>query len=593
MPLRSVKMKRFILGFQRRVWCPKWTPLSSSWRMVTTAMCALLFRSARVARAAGPVGRHAPAGWPTPGACGAPRRLPGRSRTGRYAPPRGDGLRAREVGRTCRPHDQGTRPDPRRPNRLPGRVRRAVRSRETAGHGRARDDVSLPDAGLCGRVAAPDRGRWRQVARSANLLDADGAVAPTVFAEMSGLAARTGAINLGQGFPDTDGPAEPARGRGRGDPRRAPTSTRPGRGIPELRAAVAEHQRRFYGLDAGPRHRGAGHGGRDGGDRRRRPRARAARATRWSSSSRTTTPTRPYRARRRGAHARSPLRAPGLPPRRSTRSPPPSTPHPAGPAQHPAQPDRARCSPAPSSRRSRGVAVEHDAAGRDRRGVRAPASSTGSRARADRDPARHGRADPDDLDRGQDVLVHRLEDRLGHRAEPSWSTAVTHRQAVPDVRERRAVPAGRRVRRLRAAGRPPSADAARLAAGRPGPAVRGLLEARVRRRRPRGTYFVVADAAPLGYADGWPCAGTSPGSRGWSPCRSGSSTTTPRPGRHSCASPCASGRRSSPRRRGACGRCGGSRVVHKGRGRPAVHSLASAGCPVDACWSRLPACPLP
>ncbi|GAA0209246.1 hypothetical protein GCM10008944_29110 [Cytobacillus oceanisediminis] len=38
MPLRSVKMKRFIFGFQRRVWCPKWTPLSSSSRMVTTAM---------------------------------------------------------------------------------------------------------------------------------------------------------------------------------------------------------------------------------------------------------------------------------------------------------------------------------------------------------------------------------------------------------------------------------------------------------------------------------------------------------------------------------------------------------------------------
>src|SRR5690606_29337029 len=33
-----VMMKRFILGFQRRVWCPKWTPLSRSWRMVTTAM---------------------------------------------------------------------------------------------------------------------------------------------------------------------------------------------------------------------------------------------------------------------------------------------------------------------------------------------------------------------------------------------------------------------------------------------------------------------------------------------------------------------------------------------------------------------------
>src|SRR6266508_3520894 len=30
-------MKRFIFGFQRRVWWPKWTPASSSWRMVTTA----------------------------------------------------------------------------------------------------------------------------------------------------------------------------------------------------------------------------------------------------------------------------------------------------------------------------------------------------------------------------------------------------------------------------------------------------------------------------------------------------------------------------------------------------------------------------
>ena len=38
MPLRSVKMKRFILGFQRLVWCPKWAPLSRSWRMLTTAM---------------------------------------------------------------------------------------------------------------------------------------------------------------------------------------------------------------------------------------------------------------------------------------------------------------------------------------------------------------------------------------------------------------------------------------------------------------------------------------------------------------------------------------------------------------------------
>ena len=45
MPLRSVKMKRFIFGFQRRVWCPKWTPLSSSSRMVTTAMLWYSLRS--------------------------------------------------------------------------------------------------------------------------------------------------------------------------------------------------------------------------------------------------------------------------------------------------------------------------------------------------------------------------------------------------------------------------------------------------------------------------------------------------------------------------------------------------------------------
>src|SRR5262245_19118954 len=38
MPPRSAKMKRRILGFQRRVWWPKWTPASSSSFMETTAM---------------------------------------------------------------------------------------------------------------------------------------------------------------------------------------------------------------------------------------------------------------------------------------------------------------------------------------------------------------------------------------------------------------------------------------------------------------------------------------------------------------------------------------------------------------------------
>jgi N-succinyldiaminopimelate aminotransferase len=74
----------------------------------------------------------------------------------------------------------------------------------------------------------------------------------TIFAEMSALAVATGSVNLGQGFPDTDGPREIAEaaaaaildGRGNQYP--------PGPGIPELRRAVAEHQRRFYGLDFDP-----------------------------------------------------------------------------------------------------------------------------------------------------------------------------------------------------------------------------------------------------------------------------------------------------------------------------------------------------
>lgn len=71
----------------------------------------------------------------------------------------------------------------------------------------------------------------------------------TIFAEMSELAVATGSVNLGQGFPDTDGPPEIASaaaeaimtGRGNQYP--------PGAGIPELRHAIAGHQHRFYGID--------------------------------------------------------------------------------------------------------------------------------------------------------------------------------------------------------------------------------------------------------------------------------------------------------------------------------------------------------
>jgi N-succinyldiaminopimelate aminotransferase len=74
----------------------------------------------------------------------------------------------------------------------------------------------------------------------------------TIFTEMSALAARTGALNLGQGFPDTDGPDEIMQA--------VTTAMRSGHanqyaplaGVPELRAAIADHQRRHYGIELHP-----------------------------------------------------------------------------------------------------------------------------------------------------------------------------------------------------------------------------------------------------------------------------------------------------------------------------------------------------
>ena len=74
----------------------------------------------------------------------------------------------------------------------------------------------------------------------------------SIFAEMSARAVATGAVNLGQGFPDVDGPPTVAEaavtairtGHGNQYP--------PGPGIPELRTAVADHQQRFYGLACDP-----------------------------------------------------------------------------------------------------------------------------------------------------------------------------------------------------------------------------------------------------------------------------------------------------------------------------------------------------
>ena len=73
----------------------------------------------------------------------------------------------------------------------------------------------------------------------------------TIFTEMSALAERTGAINLGQGFPDEDGPAEVLEAAERalrdGHNQYAPLP-----GVPALREAIAAHQARFYGMQVDP-----------------------------------------------------------------------------------------------------------------------------------------------------------------------------------------------------------------------------------------------------------------------------------------------------------------------------------------------------
>ncbi|WP_255447298.1 aminotransferase class I/II-fold pyridoxal phosphate-dependent enzyme [Schumannella soli] len=89
---------------------------------------------------------------------------------------------------------------------------------------------------------------WQRTVRAAGLLGPDGVARPTIFAEMSALAAERGALNLGQGFPDEDGPAEVLEAARQAISDGA-NQYPPGRGIAPLRQAIADHQKRFRGLD--------------------------------------------------------------------------------------------------------------------------------------------------------------------------------------------------------------------------------------------------------------------------------------------------------------------------------------------------------
>jgi N-succinyldiaminopimelate aminotransferase len=76
-------------------------------------------------------------------------------------------------------------------------------------------------------------------------------IPPTIFTTMSALAARTGAVNLGQGFPDADGPASVLAAADRAM-RDGANQYAPGPGVPVLRQAIARHQGRHYGVDLDP-----------------------------------------------------------------------------------------------------------------------------------------------------------------------------------------------------------------------------------------------------------------------------------------------------------------------------------------------------
>ena len=92
---------------------------------------------------------------------------------------------------------------------------------------------------------------WQRAATGANLLSPDGSLGVTIFEEMTTLALSTGAINLGQGFPDEDGTME-IKEAAQAAIAAGANQYAPGKGILPLREAISVHQQRFYGLAPDP-----------------------------------------------------------------------------------------------------------------------------------------------------------------------------------------------------------------------------------------------------------------------------------------------------------------------------------------------------
>ncbi|UTM47528.1 aminotransferase class I/II-fold pyridoxal phosphate-dependent enzyme [Glutamicibacter mysorens] len=92
---------------------------------------------------------------------------------------------------------------------------------------------------------------WQRTAHGANLLDSGGRPGVTIFEEITGLANLHQAINLGQGFPDSEGPEE-IKKIAIDAIQNGANQYAPGSGIPSLREAIVAHQERFYALKLDP-----------------------------------------------------------------------------------------------------------------------------------------------------------------------------------------------------------------------------------------------------------------------------------------------------------------------------------------------------
>ncbi|WP_293695191.1 aminotransferase class I/II-fold pyridoxal phosphate-dependent enzyme [uncultured Agrococcus sp.] len=92
---------------------------------------------------------------------------------------------------------------------------------------------------------------WFRLAHNAGLADREGSLRPTIFAEMTGLAAETGSVNLGQGFPDFDGPGA-VLGAAKNAIDAGLNQYGPARGNPLLIDAIREQRKRDYGTQLEP-----------------------------------------------------------------------------------------------------------------------------------------------------------------------------------------------------------------------------------------------------------------------------------------------------------------------------------------------------